>query len=301
MTDSKSPPKFLIWSTMWWGYRYAFTNFGLLWRCAGVPFIVYFALFVAGSFVIIRDIDGPQNSFFNLEIMTSMSGVIGAMMSTYLAVAWHRAILLGETNPGFFRFVGPEIRYGLVAIALVLAPTFIEFLVAVLAVVTGTLGSGNTAYVILIGALTFLVFILSIFVFAILPGIAIGDRKMEVRRTLRCLKGNRWRIFVFVILSACVAVIIYLAGNEFSSFLRSYLWFVHDLLPVYPFTGQEWVIFAVTESFSSLIEVGLLMLATAGFTGGTSISYAGIANIRMLRDSDYQPPEQLMRRMTQLR
>jgi len=279
-------PKFRIWATVWWGYRYAFANPALLLRCGGVFTASWFAIFVATAVQILR---GEKISSTPVYVL-----FFAVLLISYFAVAWHRSILLGEKKPKVVRYVGPELLYALILIVVGPAALLVGLLEPAKDIASGGVSSQWVLYSFLILASA----VLYVFVLIILPGIAIEDKNMGLGRAWRLLRGNRWRFFFFVFLSECVAVSVFSVGNKLASLLRGFLWNVMNLLPTYPESAEDWMVFAVTEPFCTLITVVVMLVVLAGLTGSVSISYAGIVRLGVENDASYKAPENLSRHLS---
>ncbi len=125
-----------------------------------------------------------------------------------IAVLWHRALLLGE-QPGWVNFnLGMrEVRYffygttiWVISVALIAVGTV---LILSSGVSAGEQGISGIAIVGVLAALVGSIVMLPLFgrLFLVLPGSAVGDRRISIQESFELTSGNSWRITGGIILS----------------------------------------------------------------------------------------------------
>ena len=179
---------------------FALKNFGLMVRLSwlwGIVMVVFAGILI----FMLRDrgeaVDGV--SFDAFEILAIVTLVLLYVAAIYaIAVGWHRALLLGE-RPSWFslsfglrelKYIGYAILIGIVSVLL--------FAFGVLIFSTVSVGAGGAAtFVFLFGALLggfVLMFVIIGRLFLVLPGTAVGDRRVSLAESINLTKGNTWRI-----------------------------------------------------------------------------------------------------------
>ncbi len=204
---------------------YTLSNISLLLRAALVWVVMYIILvaifdFLGGEAYIeafrqlgvdtqIPDAADPVAPFTKLfDTLDSMGSAINAVyvamfvlgvLAYYgIAIAWHRACLLDE-NPPMIRLGKLELKYLFISIllAIILYALFVLISVAVAYSVSFAFGSVDGAMIgtfVSIGLLM-VVMLLAFGRFSLaFPGIAVRDRRMNLRTSFSATKGNSWRI-----------------------------------------------------------------------------------------------------------
>jgi hypothetical protein len=139
--------------------------------------------------------DGGMAMWLGIGMVTIV--YIAALYS--IAVAWHRGLLLGETYGWFHLSFGyRELSYLGYALAVALISGSGILLGVVASSVGAALGfsqgagAGVAAILALIGVLAMIMMISRLQL--VLPGSAVGDRRMSLGRSFSLTAGNTWRI-----------------------------------------------------------------------------------------------------------
>jgi hypothetical protein len=157
---------------------------------------IVFLLFVQGGSVYEGESEasGPPAAFF-FAILPVLAVYVAALYS--VAVGWHRRLLLGE-EPGwiYLRFGLRELGYLGYSIAIFLVGGLGIFVGAAITAVGSGLPEGAAApigfAVIFAGVLA--MFLVLARLHLVLPGVAVGDRRMSLKESFALTRGNGWRI-----------------------------------------------------------------------------------------------------------
>lgn len=213
MADAaKSLPVF---ETVGQSFGYSFKNIGLMIKLSWL-WVILLLVLAAAFLALFGDAaqvegqavpDGGAMAAFTVLMVVYFIAIYS------IAVGWHRALLLGE-QPGWINFrVGRRelgyLGYTLLVALLAAFPMLIGFLVVgALTSFSGdsreTLGLGLIA----VGAAGVVVMLLLMGrLQLVLPGTAVGDRRVAIRQSFDLTRGNSWRILGGFLLIALVQVI----------------------------------------------------------------------------------------------
>jgi hypothetical protein len=186
------PKKLPVFDTVGKAISYSLKNVVLMMRVSWLWVLIVLAatgalvLAVAGS-------DGGAAMWVGVGVVTIV--YIAALYS--IAVAWHRGLLLGETYGWFHLSFGyRELSYLGYALAVALIGGS-GILLGAAATFVGTAlgaspGGGVVAIAAMVGVLAMIMMISRLQL--VLPGSAVGDRRISLGRSFSLTTGNTWRI-----------------------------------------------------------------------------------------------------------
>lgn len=218
-------------------YGGAWTHFGEMIRLIWLPGLLYLVFSTASSFMDVEE------QFFPVLLLELAS----LFLWPFIAVAWHRFILIGDAPAGAFRFSfgRREARFLLVSVFLflMLVPGIVLAMAAdrMAQTMTGSLLS----FVGLLLLLTSIYFFVRLSL--LLPAVSIGD-PVDPRLLLERTRGNFWRL-VAVFFSVVIPVIVLaiLLGSLMAAGLA---------LQVVAVAG-----FALVSVFFAVVNVAVLSIA----------------------------------------
>ena len=121
--SSNDKPRLKVFPTIWWGYKYTVQHLPLMLRAG-----LYLILFLVFEDVFIRlYIAGTESSL--PEYYPVFKNVVILLIGTHYAVAWHRAIVLGELSSTILRLRGTEPFYAITAFLLWLGPNVLSWVI----------------------------------------------------------------------------------------------------------------------------------------------------------------------------
>ena len=203
-----------IWATVRNGYLYFFREMAVVGRIIA-PSVMFASLMISlGAWLIFGEMD-----YTPPKIFPEMIACIIALFATgHIAVGVHRAILLKETKPRIFRFGSPEAHY--IAILSGLAAIFY---------VPRALEIQSTVISLL---LTLAAVMVSVWVLAFLPAVAISDTGVTLGTVWRNLHKNRLR-FVGAILTIGAILLVHLIVGAQAAVILVKFWI--SITPVFNF------------------------------------------------------------------
>lgn len=177
--------------------KLVFDNFGEAMR---VSLFLYFV-----PIVIALVFPSTPDSISPITVAALLASFIGGI---WVAVAWHRFILLGEQTRGWIpdfsgrrmvSYIGKSILIGLVIVLVLMVPMM----------VIGMIGDPNSAATLLLGGavLSFLVLIVIYRLGAILPASSV-DVRMRLRESWRATKGAGGSILALAFLTSVVQLLL---------------------------------------------------------------------------------------------
>lgn len=182
-----------------------------------------------------------------LTFFAAVADLVVTLGAAAIAVMWHRHILLGEPLAAWMAPVNiGVVRYFVFTVLLTLIP-MLGILLGGGLVSAPVGGAILLVPVILLGALY-----VALRLQLVLPGIALGDARMNVARSWQLTRGNGWRLFAgFMLITLPVALLAiglvlgleYLAEQTGSIFLGA----ASDLAAI----GNAWVQVPLIASFLS--------------------------------------------------
>jgi len=177
--------KLPVWDEIKAAFRHFFGH--LRWfEAAAWPWLVILVLWKALAAALGLPVQYPEADQL-VEVCWQWIAEIG------VAVAWHRAILLGEPIAGRPRFGRAELRFLGVGVVLSLAMA-LPFLPAAVAAVAGAQRVAVGGLVLLGGTVATIAAVLAARCYLALPGAAIGS-PIGLDASWRRTRGNGWRIF----------------------------------------------------------------------------------------------------------
>lgn len=141
--------------------------------------------------------------------------VIGVMAYYSIAIAWHRACLLDEVPP-LVRLGSLEFRYFgyTILLGVMLYVIFIILgLIAGFAIAGANFGNSLGVTYLVVAALSIAVFLAFGRFSLTFPGIAVRDRRMNLRTSWGFTKGNSWRILGGTLLCLIPALVVSLIAG----------------------------------------------------------------------------------------
>ena len=170
---------------------------------------MYLILFLVFEDIFIRlYIAGTESSL--PEYYPVSKNVVILLIGTHYAVAWHRAIVLGESPSIILRLRGTEPFYAITAFLLWLGPNVLSWVIHSLNPnsvnknrlveefgIWGSEAVGHEVLIIGVGLVYLSLFIAALVLSLILPGIAIGDREITIGLIWQRLRGHRFPMIVF--------------------------------------------------------------------------------------------------------
>jgi len=274
-------PKFRVWATIGWGYRYALKHLHLLFRAGWISLIILTIIFLSAPFTV---------AIWGEALVTQLLPAV-IFAGSYLAVPWHRAILLNDTQPKTFRFRRAEFVYFAIALTPIAFSETIDFLYP-------DWGASFGALFVVLWCLVFN-YLIILCCFMILPAVAIEDRSMTLTRVWRLWEGNRFRYLLFLILNSVIYSVCWqgvnMANFAFMRWLGAALDIDNSKTGI---LGVDFMKFMVAYGASSPLLAVILCFLMACCVGGVSISYAGIAKRGIEIDGRYDPPAALRDRIS---
>lgn len=131
--------------------------------------------------------------------------ILHIVIFSRIAIVWHRAYLLGEMQPKI-RFGAVEFRFILYFVG------FVTLLFIALSIAGGiSMGFAESStkwgFVIIISGL--ILFVIAARFLMVFPGIAVGDKRMNYRKSWQITKGNGGDLYGGLLLIACVCIPIF--------------------------------------------------------------------------------------------
>ena len=209
---SRSLPVF---ETVGQSLGYSFRNIGLMIRLSWFWSILLVVLFVA--------LTVPPSDAVQIEGRAGWDGVaiagFAVLMIVYfvalysIAVGWHRALLLGE-QPGWINFNAGRREAGYLGYMLLIAllsslPMMTGFLIAGALSLSSGVSRGMLVFMATFVGLAGFVIMLLIMgrLQLVLPGVAVGDRRISIRQSLDLTRGNSWRILGGLLLISLIQIV----------------------------------------------------------------------------------------------
>ncbi len=193
-----------VFDTVGQSISFAWNNVGMMVRLSWLWVIVVSIVSGVLIFVLFNTHSGAEEQLFtSTDALVGLVFVLVYFAAAYsIAVGWHRALLLGE-RPGAvnLRFGRREFGYFCYAIVIALIcwlPAILVFFGFVFVAESfdqnGSMKSVVGYVAVFVGLYVALMMIFSR-LFLVLPGTAVGDRRMSLTQSIRLTKGNTWRIF----------------------------------------------------------------------------------------------------------
>ena len=202
---SRSLPVF---ETVGQSLGYSFRNIGLMIRLSWFWSILLVALFVAFQIEGRAGWDGVAIAVFAVLMIVYFVALYS------IAVGWHRALLLGEQT-GWINFNAGRREAGYLGYMLLITLLSSLPLMMTLILIAGvpSLSSGVSRGM-LVFMETFVVlaaFVIMLLIMGrlhlVLPGVAVGDRRISIRQSLDLTRGNSWRILGGLLLISLIQIV----------------------------------------------------------------------------------------------
>lgn len=282
----QATPNLKVFSTVRWGYSYAFRHTPLMLR-AGAPLFLYaWFVFIAVAAIIVLNHDQLR------ELSQPLFTWLFVPFMGHFAVAWHRAILLGEMKPRIFRFGRQELLYTLVFGLFMLLPD----LLLTDRMIDALKGSPVAGLMVLVAYLVACGMI--VLATPILPAVAIDDRRMKVTTIWRQLRGNWLRFITVEIIATLIGLLVYMVVVDVTSWIDGILWNLRAIdIGRAADGGAHFFRFVLVQA----VITGPLALTAAYIIAATvgtlSIVYAGIVRRTLESDDGYVAVDRLARRL----
>jgi hypothetical protein len=189
-----NPKKLPVFDTVGKAISYSLKNVALMMRVSWL-----WAVIVIGATGVLVVAVAGSNGGASMWLGVGLVTIVYIIALYSVAVAWHRGLLLGETHGWFhlsfgsreLSYLGYALAVALISGSGILLGVVASFVGAALGVSQGA-GAGVVAILALVGVLAMIMMISRLQL--VLPGSAVGDRRMSLGKSFSLTTGNTWRI-----------------------------------------------------------------------------------------------------------
>ncbi len=266
-----SDPKFKIWKTIAWGYRDAYCNIGFFFRVSWVSMCLIYLASLLMVYLIAVQIDFSEIIFSTL--------LVGALC--YVAVPWHRAILLNESQLALVHIRRPELLYFLVLLPIDLIGRSLNYF-------ADDIRTFDESIIVIF--LSIFGLILISYISTILPVIATEDKSIPLKRVWQLWKGNRIRFIIFLNFGVLLLGVVIFGVGMMAIYGAKYVLEILEFKNTFE-NMHGYKLFTFVGVFGlftpAVIIAGLFSFVAT--VGALSLSYAGIVQGAISQDTNYRP------------
>lgn len=199
----------------------------------------------------------------------------------YIAVPWHRSILLSETQPTLVHIGRPELLYFSVLLSIDLIGRSLKYFVDDIRFFEES---------IVVITLSVFGLILICYISTILPAIAAEDKSIPLKRAWKLWKGNRLRFFIFLNFGTLLMGVVFFGVGGIALYGARYAFEILEFKNTFDnMHGYKLVTFLGVIGFFAPVVIIAGLFSFAATVGALSRSYAGIVQRAIDQDESYCP------------